>query len=853
MRGAKSGVSMKNSSLVAALAAGVCIVAMATPASAQTSEYRIPAGSLKSALDAFARQSGRQIIYKADEIRSARSRGVQGLRTAEAALAVLLEGTGFSFRADSSGAIAIVTGEAEAGATPADNNGADIVVTGSYIRGVNPTSPVRAVGRREIEQSGYSQTGDLMRSLPENFAGGQNPGVIGAAQANIDNNNQSGASSVNLRGLGSGATLVLLNGHRLAGDTQFQGADVSGIPLSALQRVEIMTDGASALYGSDAVAGVVNFITRKNYNGAEVSARVGGATQGGGFQQDYSALGGISRSSWHALVNYEYSRQNEINAGQRALTAMAPAVNSLSPSQESHSVFLNAGAELSSDASLSFDGLWSNRHTEFNVKSTATSGITLTSLNTPTYSAALTFQADLSHGWNLRVTGVASGDKNDISKAFVPTSTPGYGIIYNNNVQYAESTIDGPLIRLPSGDVKIAIGGGYRREGFHYQASTAITLDATRRVSYLYAEADVPIISPSIARSGLHELELSLSGRTEHYSDFGQTTNPKVGLRYVPFSGLTLRGTWGKSFKAPAFYQLYIRQTATLYKASTLGYSGPGLAILTVGGNKDLNPEKSTSWTVGGEYVPPFRRSMKVSATYYNIDYKDRVVQPVNSSLAFINPIYAPFIQYAPSPAEQNAVIAQADAFSNTSGLPYDPSQVVGIVFNQNQNATSQKIKGLDLAYSDTFNLLSGKITPALNATWLNFKRQTIVTSPKTTLSGTIFFPPKFKARGSLTWQEDGLSVTGIANYIGASTDNGVTPFARISPWTTVDATISYSFSQRSGFGKGMRMSLSASNLFDRNPPYAASPSRYVTGIYFDSTNYSAIGRFISFTLSKSW
>ncbi len=154
MRGAKSGVSMKNSSFVAALAASVCVVAMATPACAQTSEYRIPAGSLKSALDAFARQSGRQIIYKADEIRRARSRGVQGARTAESALAALLEGSGFSFRADPTGAIAIVTGEAEAGGTPADNSGADIVVTGSYIRGANPTSPVRTLSRKEIDESG---------------------------------------------------------------------------------------------------------------------------------------------------------------------------------------------------------------------------------------------------------------------------------------------------------------------------------------------------------------------------------------------------------------------------------------------------------------------------------------------------------------------------------------------------------------------------------------------------------------------------------------------------------------------------------------------------------------------------
>lgn len=94
--------------LAAALAASVCVVAIATPAQAQVRHFNIGAGSLKSALDAYARQSGRQVIYKVDEVRSARSKGAKGSMSADDALDAVLAGSGFAARKDASGALAIV-------------------------------------------------------------------------------------------------------------------------------------------------------------------------------------------------------------------------------------------------------------------------------------------------------------------------------------------------------------------------------------------------------------------------------------------------------------------------------------------------------------------------------------------------------------------------------------------------------------------------------------------------------------------------------------------------------------------------------------------------------------------------
>ena len=133
-----------------------------------------------------------------------------------------------------------------------------IVVTGSRIRGAAVAGDVITLDQEAIIAAGQVDLGEAIRSLPQNFSGGQNPGI--GTGAGLINSNLNSASSANLRGLGPDATLTLLNGHRLPYDSAFGGVDISAIPLAALDRIEVLPDGASALYGSDAVAGVVNVI-----------------------------------------------------------------------------------------------------------------------------------------------------------------------------------------------------------------------------------------------------------------------------------------------------------------------------------------------------------------------------------------------------------------------------------------------------------------------------------------------------------------------------------------------------------------------------------------------------------------
>lgn len=142
---------------------------------------------------------------------------------------------------------------------------ADIVVTGSRIRQRNlvTTSPVTQVSAEDIDVQGVTRVEDLVTQLPQAFA----------SQNSTVSNGASGTATVSLRNLGADRTLVLIDGKRMGyGSASDAAADLNQIPGQMVERVEVLTGGASAVYGSDAVAGVVNFIMRKNFEGIEIDA-----------------------------------------------------------------------------------------------------------------------------------------------------------------------------------------------------------------------------------------------------------------------------------------------------------------------------------------------------------------------------------------------------------------------------------------------------------------------------------------------------------------------------------------------------------------------------------------------------
>lgn len=868
----------------AVLTGGVCALALTGLAAAQPRSFDVPEGDLRIALNAYVQQANVELIYPADEVRGHASPGVRGNLSSEDALERVLADTGFVALRDASGAIIVSSAqhqpevaEREANLAPPsapnsnppaqarqnsarvqprlssanEQEGAErevIVVTGSRIRG-NPTIPLRTIDRDELEQSGQSDIGGFIRSLPEAFGGGANPNVMGASGSVMRNQNVTNASTVNLRGLGSNATLVLVNGRRLSADSFFQAADISGIPFDALERVEILKDGASAVYGSDAVAGVVNFILRTDFDGAVLRSRLGAATQGGGEEQTYSALLGRAGEGWRAMANVEYNNQRGVTADQRDFTEDMWAENTLLRPQERVSLIAAAGVDLPGSVSLSFEGLYSERSSSRVERAQPTGTRFWSEIDNTAYSAALTLEKRFENGWRAAMSGVTAESQNE----YINNSGE---FAYENVSRYVEFSADGSLGWILGRDIQIAAGGGYRQEEFldlNRQTAT-VTRGGERHVSYVFAEALVPLFLPSETRQGLYTLDLSVSARHEDYSDFGNTTNPRVGLRYAPSPSLNVRATWGTSFKAPSFVQQHTQSLIYLFPASAFGSSQPGTGLMTWGGRPDLKPERSESWSAGIDFTPRSLPSLFVSATYFHIDYTDRIVQPVAGyGRALIDPVFAPFLILNPTAAVQQEHIDAAEAFHNLTGESYDPSAVVVIVENRETNATSQVVQGIDLAYRQSFDLRHGRLDAFANATWLDLEQQTSAVSDVQALTGTLNNAPDFKARVGASWSSGGWRATGAINYLNDSMDNITEPNVRISSSTTVDANLEYRFEDDGGWTSGLRLNLSATNLFDRDPPFVLGASRTMFGQYYDSTNTSPIGRVVHFQVAKSW
>ncbi|MGA8277504.1 MAG: TonB-dependent receptor plug domain-containing protein, partial [Rhodanobacteraceae bacterium] len=183
-----------------------------------------------------------------------------------------------------------------------------ITVTGSNIRRVDieTANPVITIDRAQIEQSGKLTIGDLVQELPSIAGAATNP--------QVNNGGGGGSSTVSLRGLGSGRTLILVDGQRVLNN------DINTIPASVVERIEVLKDGASSVYGSDAIGGVVNFIMRKDYQGAEFTGDYGISDKDDGERKGASITIGQTTDRGSVVAGLNYNKFDAVSAGARAFS-----------------------------------------------------------------------------------------------------------------------------------------------------------------------------------------------------------------------------------------------------------------------------------------------------------------------------------------------------------------------------------------------------------------------------------------------------------------------------------------------------------------------------------------------------
>ena len=875
-------------------------------------------------------------------------------------------------------ALAWATGVQAQQATPAPEAGpvtttaddpvaSEIIVTGSRLRGAAPVgSSVISLGREDVIASGAVTTDRLIKQIPQVFDLGVSENSRGQSGGN---GNIAYGNSVNLRGIGPYATLILVDGHRAVNNSR--AFDPSVIPTLGLERVEVVADGASAIYGSDAVAGVVNLIPRRTLNGVEATARYGVADRGDFSEYQLGIAAGKVWDSGQIMLAYEHVYRSNLNGDDRdffrsdqrasggndySVTRCAPGTitaggvnyaiprngvtqanagnlvagttnrcddligQDLFPEQQYDSVNGTFTQELTPWLTVFADGFYSKR--EF-LRYPAYSSATLTVPQTnaffvrpagfagTSYTIAYNFLNDLprnanpgsAKNWEItpgvriklpgdwQVEGIFTygrgndqadqtrGLNNAALNAALASSNPAtafdpYGLgrtsaatllAISNFVSFSptlnkfngyEARVNGTLFRLPGGAVKVA--AGYEGQEITVDLGSArggpttpiVFRHFTRRVDSGYAELLVPLFGADNAIPFFQKLEIDAAIRYDKYSDVGSTTNPKFGVNWSPVSGLTLRGSYGTSFRAPLISQIYGNSNALFIQNYQNPAGGaPLVGVAYSGPNTALKPEEATTWSVGGDWdVMP---GLRLSATYFNVEYINQV-DTYLSDLA----ILTREAQFAGT----GIILRGNEARDRVLGLigqgvgigggvfpGGDPNNVTLFVDGRNNNLGRSNTEGIDVTANWRLATESAG-TFNFNASGTYLTRFEAAISPNGTpidRRNTIFFPLKFKARGSVAWDFDPVRLQVTATHVGGYTNNAVTPNQKVASYTPVDLSLAWTVGGpgQGPFGGKLTVGFEVRNLFDADPPYVnLTPSGNGSGGY-DASASNPIGR----------
>ena len=858
----------------------------------------------------------------------------------------------------------------------------EIVVTGSLIHGTDAAgSKLTVITREQIDASGYERVGDVLATVTQNL-NRTNAAVVDGEESY---NSFDRGSEVQLRGLGVGTTLVLVNGQR-QGQDGYQGSstDVSSIPGSAVERIEILPEGSSALYGSDAIGGVVNIILRKDFEGFEARAR-GATANGDANERTVAGLWGHNGSWGHVLLGLQYDGSDALDCSARAVcatggdlrryggsdwrvvggnpgTILDPATgvpvaaiprgqdgtnltpadlipgavnytdgsigNQILPKQIMRSAFLSAAYNVSRRWELSLDGRYSAR--QFDTTSpqgTIWPQVFARDYTVPTRNAynhlggpvleAYDFTGDvgpvtesgradtsfmsaglsgmLSGEWQLRLSTAYSRSNTDyvehnlLNDAAVSTALddpdPATALnIFGDGTHTNPATLaalraqsdtyqatdvftttmagiiaDGPLLAGPGGPIRLAVGSDFRREHSTGLAFGDVPENRGRDVWAAFAELAVPLLdAPKGAKAD--RLELSIAGRYDHYSDFGGSFNPKLGLSWRPTRALGLRGNWGTSFRAPPFLlsnpdQVGDANVADVYDPKSP--TGHSLALLLYGPIPDLKPETSTTWSVGADLQPPAVPNFSLALTYFNVDYNGKIRDPgegpdPSQYLIELAPL-ASLITRAPTQAQLDAACHEVRRFVPGSiGNCSDPIDV--IIDVRFRNFSQVRTSGLDLALDHAIDTTRGRWAFGLQGTYVfTFDQQVTSASPSYDYANTVGNPLKLRMAAHVTWSRAHWHIMATVNHTGAYQDPNYVPARGVASWTTLDLNLGYRVNDGRGWMANMQCNLGVNNLFDQSAPFVDRYDFSGGNFGYDAANAVLVGRQLSLQFIKRW
>ena len=876
------------------------MAAFAQSAEAPKQPINLPAADLVSSLDLLGQQSGVEFIYDADQLKGIRSPAVSGILTPKQALAQLLQGTSLGMVEQAGGAVLIarmprdnsssfrsqpqldsrprqIVDSAAASrrysVAKTDDSLDEIVVTGTNIRGENPVGAALVVyTHQDIEQSGSATLAQFARQITANFAGVDTISNVNSSLGILPQGASSNifqGAAFDLNGLGVGSTLTLLNGHRIAPaglDGSF--VDISQIPLSIIDHLEVLDDGASAIYGSDAVAGVVNIVTRGDFTGAETGLRYGTSTEGGAGEYTASQLLGHSWGSGNVLFDYEYDSQDGLDASQRQWIPNQLGPFSLIPENRRSSAFVAVRRDVGNDTTLSGNVLYGDR--DFESQSVGGgSGALQSAIGHAVESASiLSLDRRLIADWTVNLTGnhseirQASTTETQASPNGVTSNFTSIDFVTNSKLSEVDVLSSGSIVKLPAGAAKASLGGSYRTETFENSEASGALASATalhRDVASGYAELLVPVFGDSFVLPGVQRLLLSAAYRYDHYTQFGSTSNPKVGWAWEPLGGLKLRGTYGTSYQAPFLSQLGSPVTSsTVLIPDSSSPSGRADILEINGGNPALLSARSRSITAGLDAKSANIPGFVATGTFFHVAISNRIQsQNIQSPAPLSQPLLFPFLSLNPALADVQSYFDSPGFEGDNAGL--GPSGVAAIFDNRVANIFSTTESGIHFSAQYAASTDYGRFTITFSGTHLLSERiEPAVYTPLFDVANTIGEPTRWKLRGNVGWAGNGFASRISINYVNAYQNTLFTPYETIGSWTTTDIYASYDTgATQSALLRSLKISLSVQNVTGQRPPAVQIPVGDLppgqNAIPFDAANASPIGRVVSLQFTKSW
>ena len=816
-----------------------------------------------------------------------------------------------------------------------------IEVTGTNIKRIDTetASPVTIITREEIQRSGATTVSEVIRQIPANNAG--------SFSENSLNSFSAGAAAVSLRGLGAQATLVLLNGRRLtaypfANGAQVTFVDLNTIPLEVVDRIEVLKDGASAIYGSDAIAGVINIILRKDFKGYEV-----GAAYSQTSEHDAAAwratgtlgFGDLAKDRFNFFANFEHREQDPLKADARANTATgnlvtfgnqtrrsangfpgnyqarpgtSPGFTGTSPVagcaperlinnvcrlaevssylttvpdnkrnsafgrftwelSANHTLFAEAGFmrnETKIESTPSFPTSWL-RATDLTLQTISPIVLPVGHPNNPfpapvnllysfedigpraqtltsEYTRFITglkgtigkWDYDTAFGYNRNETlqertgflrasvfrrvladrSYFFGDRNRNPESLYAELSPKIAREGESKSTYVDGKLSTEIMQMRTGPLGLAVGFEHRKEELSDRpdglvaggdivglGSTAASGD--RKVTSFYGELSVPI---------LRTLEAQLAARYDKYSDYGNTTKPKVGLKWTPVKSFALRGTYAEGFRAPGLPEIQDSFAAGFFNNSTdpvrcpvtnanadCSFSIPAV----IGANPKLKPEEAKSYTVGFVFEP-FQDTL-FTLDYYRIK-RDNEIQTLDLTFLLANESLFP-----------GRVFRGPNLPGDAAGLP-GPIQSVNLIY---ANLAQTETSGLDIEVRQRFNLGAAGTLGVIGYGAYTDKYKFAVDKgePLVNYNGT-HNQPRFKGNVTFEYENGPWLLSHRTNYRSRFLWAG-TPFQTcpasvnavngcvIKPWTTMDVAARYT-----GF-KNLTLRAGIRNFTNSNPP----------------------------------